>query len=298
MELQQLRIFEAVARHLNITGAANELGMSQPAVSQQLQKLERECGIKLCLRHNYGIDVTSEGRTFLPAVESILSQVNKINMEFRARTHRVTNRPFIVGASNMFSATVLPEILVDFMARYPSVDLVVEANSSGRIEELVQVGKIEAALISNPQHLPGCEYEPYLEHEAVAFVAPNNPLSRKSLTLEELCGVPLVVRRGSSAVMEIRNLGYRPKFAAQFGAIEAVKSAVVGGMGVGILFRSRLEAELKSGTLCVIDVPELRAIKLKSYVVYSTARAHSQNLSRFLDVVRPRRASAMRQTLV
>lgn len=292
MELQQCRIFEAVARRLNITDAAIELGMSQPAVSQQLQKLEKECGTKLFLRHNYGIEVTREGRALLPAVESILTQVNRINMEFRTPTRRAGgHHPFIVGASNMFSATVLPEILIEFTRKYPSIDLVVETNSSTRIEGLVQSGKIEAALISNPRHLSGCEYESYMEHEAVAFVAPNNAI-RKSLTLEELCKIPLVVRHGSSAIMKIRKQGYRPRFAAQFGGIEAVKTAVVGGMGVGILFRSRLEAELASGALCVVNVPELKAITLNSYVVFSASRAHSRNLKRFLEVLRSHRARA------
>jgi DNA-binding transcriptional LysR family regulator len=166
------------------------------------------------------------------------------------------------------------------------VNLLVETTDSHRMGNLVQKRRVEVALVTTPCELPGCECEPYLEHEAVAFAAPENPLCRKTLSLQDLVRIPLVVRRGSSTVSELERRGYTLKFAAQFSAIEAVKTAVRGGMGVGLLFRSRLESELAHGEVTIIDVPELRSIKLKSYIVYGKRPRQSANVLKFLQILR------------
>ncbi|MGE3778515.1 MAG: LysR family transcriptional regulator [Pirellulaceae bacterium] len=286
MELHQFRIFESVSRHLNISSAAAELGMSQPAASLQLKRLEQECKVQFYTRNNHGVSLTPEGQAFLEAVRPILAQLDKVDQDFRAENDRHASRPFVVGGSNTLSATVLPEILLEFKRRNPSVNLLVETSDSHRMADLVQKRRVEVALVTTPCDLPGCECEPYLEHEAVAFAAPDNPLCRKTLTLEELVRIPLVVRRGSSTVSELERRGYNLKFAAQFSAIEAVKTAVRGGMGVGLLFRSRLESELARGEVRIIDVPDLRFIKLKSFIVYGKRPRQSANVLKFLQILR------------
>lgn len=286
MELHQFRIFETVSRHLNISSAAAELGMSQPAASLQLKRLEQECKVQFYTRNNHGVSLTPEGQAFLEAVRPILAQLDKVDQDFRGETDRHASRPFVVGGSNTLSATVLPEILLEFKRRNPGVNLLVETTDSHRMANLVQKRRVEVALVTTPCELPGCECEPYLEHEAVAFAAPENPLCRKTLSLQELVRIPLVVRRGSSTVSELERRGYTLKFAAQFSAIEAVKTAVRGGMGVGLLFRSRLESELAHGEVTIVDVPELRSIKLKSFIVYGKRPRQSANVLKFLQILR------------
>lgn len=289
MELQQLRIFESVSRHLNITNAALELGMSQPAVSSQLKQLERECGVQFYVRNNHGVELTRSGIDFLDAVRPILAQLDRVDMEFRSKPEIHSAPPFVVGGSNTLSATLLSEILVAFNRRNPNVNLLVETSDSRRMEILVQTRKVEVALITLPSYLPGCECEPYMEHEAAAFVPPDSPLRDKTLTLEELAAFPLVVRRGSSTVTELRRRGLRLKFAAQFSAIEAVKTAVRGGMGVGLLFRSRLESEIARGEVCLIDVPGLKSITLKSFIIYGKRPRLSVNAQKFIELLREQR---------
>lgn len=289
MELQQFKLFESVSRHLNITSAATELGISQPAASLQLKQLEKECGVQLYVRNNRGVELTRQGYALLDVVKSILVQLEKVDRELRGDRHQSGNRTFVVGSSNTLSATVLPELLVEFSRRNPKVDLVVETADSRHMEEMVQDGRVEAALITRAARLPGCACEPYMVHEAVAFAPQDNPLCRKTLTLEEFCRIPLVVRHGSSTVKELTRRGYELKFAARFGAIEAVKTAVLGGMGVGVLFRSRLESELARGELKVIDVPELSEIVLRSFFVYRRSRS-SLNARKFRELLRKRRS--------
>lgn len=285
MELHQLTIFESVSRHLNMTSAAKELGTSQPTVSLQLKQLETECGLQFYVRDNHGVQLTQEGMAFLGAIQPILSQLEKIDLEFKKGRQNQASRAFIVGGSNTLSATVLPELVVEFSRKNPKVKLLVETGDSDTIASLVENRKVEIGIVTKPSQISGCACEPYLEHEAVAFVPPDHPLLGRTLTLEEFCKIRLVIRRGSSTISELERLGYRPRIGVQFGAIEAVKTAVAGGMGVGLLFRSRLESELRMGRFGIVDVPELKSVKLKSFIIFSKRPRLSANARKFLEVL-------------
>jgi LysR family transcriptional regulator, low CO2-responsive transcriptional regulator len=87
MTLHQLRIFESVARHLNITRASKELHMSQPAVSQQLKILERQFARRLIVRTHHGVKLTEQGRVFLDAVRPIIAQADRIEIDFRIKSN-------------------------------------------------------------------------------------------------------------------------------------------------------------------------------------------------------------------
>ena len=82
MTLHQLRIFESVARHLNVTKASQELHMSQPGVSQQVKLLEQECAARLVVRIGQGVELTERGQAFLDAFWPIVSQAEKIEGTF------------------------------------------------------------------------------------------------------------------------------------------------------------------------------------------------------------------------
>ena len=88
MTLHQLRIFEAVARHLNITRASQELHMSQPAVLQQLKLLEEQCGARFVVRTNQGVELTERGRAFLSAIRPIVARVENVESLFKIKRMR------------------------------------------------------------------------------------------------------------------------------------------------------------------------------------------------------------------
>jgi len=88
MTLHQLRIFESVARHLNITRASQELHMSQPAVSQQLKLLEEQCETRFVVRTNQGVELTERGRAFLDAIRPIVARVENVESIFKIKRMR------------------------------------------------------------------------------------------------------------------------------------------------------------------------------------------------------------------
>lgn len=285
MNLHQLRIFEAVGRHLNITSAAHELHMSQPAVSSQLKSLEEEYGAKFYKRNNHGMEITWQGQEFLDALRPVLAQVDALEARFKIGRSRDKSAVLVLGGSNTLSVTVLPEILVDFRKRHPEIKLVVETSHSRAMEMRVQNAEVEIALITAPTYLPACKYEPYIEHQAVAFVPPDHPLANRPISLEKLVRQPLVVRRGSTSVKELARLGYNLNIAAECDAPEAVKSAVLGGLGVGVLFRSRVDPEIRRGEVTELEAPALNEIKTRSFIIYGKHRPLSYAAKEFLQTL-------------
>lgn len=296
MKLHQLRIFESVARHLSVTAAAGELNLSQPAVSLQLKLLEQEYGTKFLERTNRGVALTRQGAAFLEAIRALLIQADKVDAAFKASYMATGPEVLVVGGSNTLSVTVLPEILVEFRKRHPEVRLELETSESRLVEEYVLSSRVQIGLVTRPSYLPSCIYEEYAEHEAVAFVPPDSPLCGKTLSLRELTRHPLVARKGSQSIQELKRRGYRLNLALQCDAPEAVKTAVRKGMGIGILFRGRVDNEIRKGDLRMLDAPEIASITTHSFIIYHKRKALSASGRDFLDTLRTLRGTRRPRT--
>lgn len=286
MKFRQLRIFDTVARHLNVTTAAAELGMSQPAVSLQLKLLEQEYQRTFLKRNNRGVELTGQGRVFLDAIRPVLAGIDRVENSFGAGRPLENAGALVIGGSHTVSVTILPEAIVAFRRTHPNVTVELTTRYSRIIEDLILNEGMEIGLISSTTNHANCVYEAYKEHEAVAFVAPGHPLAGKSLSLGELSRYPLVVRKGSAGVKEIQRRGYPLNLVFQCDVPDAVKAAVKQGVGIGILFRSRVELDISTGALAQINVPDIEEIVARSYIVYSAQRALSPSAQDFLGLLR------------
>ena len=289
MKLNQLRIFSSAARHLNLTNAAEELGMSQPAVSLQMKCLEEEFGSKFYHASNRGIELTPEGQTFVDAIRPILAELDRIERRFKWQNVSRKSHSLKVGGNHTLSATLLLEALIDFRKRHPNVQIAIETAISAVIEDYVANAKIDIGLINAPRHLSGCAYENYGRQETVAFVPPGHPLADRSMDLEALTREPLVARKESAYIKELIRRGFKPTLTLQFMAPDAVKSAVQKGLGVGLLFQSRIEPEIVKGDFRRIDVPELKKLTRESFIVYRDREPLSPIAEDFIEELRARR---------
>jgi DNA-binding transcriptional LysR family regulator len=283
--LHQLKIFECVSRHLNVTSAAEELKMSQPGVSSQLKLLEKEYNLRFYDRSNQGMSLTRVGREFLEEIRPLLSKIEEIDRRFKKNDNRSDSSLFVVGGSNTLSVTVFPEILGKFRARHPDIQLVLKTSSSHAMEASVQNSDVEVALITNPTYADHCIYKPFKDYESVAFVPPDSPISGERMTLERLTSYPLIAKRGSLIIDELRKRGYPPNLVVQCDAPDAVKAAVKRGLGVGLLFGGRVALEIEKGELRLLDVPEMKEIKIKAFVVYGNRKRLSARALDFLDTL-------------
>ena len=286
MTLHQLRIFESVVRHMNITKASAALRISQPSVSQQLKLLEEEFGIRLFFRLNQGVEFTAEGREFFNAIQPMLAEAENLEKRFKNSATTNDTAPLIVGGSHNVSINVLPKLLMAFKKLHPSIQVILETNESPIIEKRLLASELEIALITNPSHRVDIVYERYEEMELIAFCLPSNPLARKRLTLKELSECPLVLRRGGRLEKMLMSLGYKMNIAMRCEVSGAVKAAVRMGMGVGILYRNAVASRVTKGSLRLINVPELREMGIKSFLVYDKRKPLSPMAQAFRQIVR------------
>jgi LysR family transcriptional regulator, low CO2-responsive transcriptional regulator len=289
MTLYQLKIFEAVARRLNITQAALELHASQPAVSQQLKLLEENYGASFLVRHSHGVKLTDKGEAFLKAITPVLAQLEDIEGRFKGNETTSERRCLAIGGSRNVSIRVLPRLLKAFKQSHPSVEFILAANESPLIERHLLNSQLDIAVITNPSHTEGLVYEPFDRMEVVAVCIPTNPLAGQTLSLKELAEQPLVLRSGGRIVSVLKSQGYRTNFALRCEMSQAIKAAVRAGLGIGILYRNAVATSLAKGSLKLVHVPELRNMEIKSVIAYDGRKPLSSIAQEFLVLLRQRR---------
>ncbi len=293
MTLHQLRIFAAVAKHLNVTRASEELYITQPSVSYQLKLLETECRAKLYNKLSRGIELTERGQLFLRDVEPILLRVERVKEQFRRDVVDGKARSLTIGGSHGPSASFLPMVSALFNETHPQVQLTLRTDSSRAIEQLVLSSEVDIALVVNPSHSAQHGVERCRQEELVVFASIKHPLAkRRELTLAELAQAPLIIMRGKAAeekageiLRQLERQGFKPNIAMQCESPEALKATVKTGMGLGILYRDIVEPYVKTGELKIIKVPELK-MKVDTFIIYRKEDSLSPDTQDFLTLLR------------
>ena len=296
MTLHQLRIFECVGTLLNITKASEILHISQPSVSQQLKLLEEEFGTKFFARLSQGVELTHEGKEFFDAVKPILTQAELVEKRFKRNSGFNQAALLKVGGSNNVSVDVLPKLLMTFKQSHPLVQFILETSDSSVMEKRLLNAEVDIGLITNPSYRAEIVYEPYEEMQVVAFCLPISPVAGKTLTLRELGQLPLVVRTGGRIEQALRSQRDRVNITVQCEASAAVKAAVGLGMGVGILYRNAVASRIASGSLKLINVPELKEMGVQSFIIFDKRKPLSPIAKEFLEMMMGKRETSAFQS--
>lgn len=251
MELRQLRYFVAVARRLHFTGAAEEIGVAQPALSQQIRLLERELGVTLLDRTGRRVHLTGAGAAFLTHAQRVLAEVAAAGAEMAEfaglRRGRVT-----VGALPSLAERELPALLAGFYARFPDIELVMREENSEQLLALVEGAVVDLALVhllDDGVAAAGIATEPLFTEELVAVVAPAHPLAGRTLIpLRELRGEAFILSKPGSVIRQTvlgacAAAGFVPRVAFESGGAATVRALAAEGLGVAILPRSAAEGD-------------------------------------------------------
>ena len=296
MNLDQFTVFAAVAKHGNVTRAADELSISQPAVTKHLKLLEENYKTKLYTRGGTGIELTPAGHLFLKEVKAILSRVEGLREKLGGAA--VTRgESLTVGGSYSPSAVLLPSLLARFKKSHPQVDLNLRTDNRLNIERLILNGAVEVAVLTNPPLNHHLAIEPYRTEPLVAFVANHHPLAAKNqLTWEDLGRIGFIMRRpvGSPSlsrefIRSLKDQGVTLKAVMHCQSPEAVKVAVSRRMGVGILFKDVISDSLKKDEFRELTLP-VKGLDGKSFIVYHKTRPLSPVAQDFLKLLRAHRA--------
>ena len=285
--LNQLRIFHKIAQNQSITKAAEELHLTQPAVSIQLKNFQDQFSIPLTEVVGRRLYITDFGKEIAEAAEQIIHQVQAINYKTHAFAGQIAGRLTISIVST--AKYVMPYFLTDFMEANPGVDLVIDVTNKLKVIRSLEENEVDFAMVSVlPDHLKIKRVE--LMQNKLYLVGGRVRKRPKNLSaIRILKEQPLIIREPGSATrkametfMEERDLDNPRKL--ELTSNEALKQAIIAGLGYSIMPLIGLKNELKNRDLEIIPMRGLPVI-----THWNLVWQHSKNLSptaqAFLDFV-------------
>jgi DNA-binding transcriptional LysR family regulator len=290
LDLSLLSVFDAVARHGNVTRAAEALSVTQPAVSKQLKALQRQVGAKLFDRAGRGVRLSADGEVLADYARRIMALADEAESQMN-ELRGLRRGQLSIGAGSTVSVYLLPEAIVRFRQRFPGVSLHLETGQSQLLRERLRDGSIEFAI--SEASLPSPEFQStvFTSDELVGIVPIEHPLAgTKSITAAKFATEPFVVRSAESGTQSLvervfrgRGLSVKPLIAVS--STEAVKRAVAAGLGVSIVSKMSLGLELEAKKLAVVrlrDVPLRRPV----FLIRQRSRSESRAAIAFLCLLK------------
>jgi molybdate transport repressor ModE-like protein len=286
----QLTAFQAVASHGSITGAAQRLRVSQPAISKHLKNLEENYGAKLFERNAGATELTDAGRILLRHVNAILVQLDEADRELKATQTVPKAEPLKVGGSFAASAMLLPSLLASFKNAHRDTPIILRTGTTRDVKSMVLSSAVEIGLINESPPNPNIASEPFRKERLVVFGAPSHALAKKKrLNLSDLNNATLVTTGRASTVDKVfKRLvreGLKARIAIHCGTPESVKTIVKKRIGLGIMFQDLIVPELRRKIFKTIEVPGL-TLAVQSYIVYYRDRPLSITAREFLTLLR------------
>lgn len=250
MEWQQLEYFQVVARLEHFTRAAEQLSLSQPALSRAITRLEAELGVPLFERHGRRMRLTRYGRAFLAHVERAIQAVETGRREL-ADMAGPERGVVALAFLKTLGARVLPGALGAFRERYPEVRFQLSQSHSSALLDMLTSGEVDLCLFSLPEERPGMLWQPVLTEEIYVVVAPNHRLAgRETVRLADLAEEPMILLKPGYGMRRIidglfRQVGITPRIA--FEGEDAATIAGLASAGLGVGFIPALAATARSG---------------------------------------------------
>ena len=269
--LRQLKVFEAVARHLSFSRAAEELHLTQPAVSTQVKKLEEHAGLPLFEQFGKKIFLTAAGAELLDIGRSIIQQ-------FEAAESAMTQLKGVTGGKlnvAVISAGdyFFPRLLVEFVGRHQGVVLNFTVHNREGLLAQMAANLADLAIMVRPPQDAGMVSEAFAPHPYAIVAAPGHALvGKRGITMARLMQEPFVVREKGSDTWHSMQRGFgehlaKLKIAMEIKSTETIKQAVIAGMGIGFLSAHTISQEIRSGSLKLLDVRGF-PLMLNWYVVH------------------------------
>ena len=245
MELRQLRYLVALADERHFTRAAEREHIAQPALSQQIRRLEDELGVKLVERTTRRVAMTQAGELLVGRARRMLAELEAAEAELASLAGVQTGR-LSVGALHTMGPVDLSLLLASFHRSHPGIELTVREQSSEELAEMLRVDEIDLAFLSVTEHIQsrGLTLAPLVSEEIVVVLPAAHPLAgRTSVRLAELAGEAFISFRRGSRLRELldtaaADAGFEPHIALESNESRRIRSLVASSLGVAILPRS------------------------------------------------------------
>lgn len=240
MEMQQLRYVTAVARTRNFSRAAEECHVSQPSLSQQIQKLEDELGERLFDRMKREVKLTSHGEIFLRRAIRILEEASAAQRE-ATEAQDLLRGTLTIGVLPTIAPFLLPEVMAQFTEKFPGVEMVVQEDTTARLLKLVLDYEIDFALASLPLDEERLEIKTLFSEELLLALPSGHRLTRKrKVSASDLAGERLLVMKEGHCLGD-QVLGFcdrrdvKPRISFRSSQLETIQVLVSSGLGISLI---------------------------------------------------------------
>jgi DNA-binding transcriptional LysR family regulator len=297
MDTRQLAAFCAVVERRSFSQAAEQLGVTQPAVSLQIRSLEKRLGLQLLDRSGRRVEPTEAGQRLYRSAQRLLAMEEQLLADLGDDAEGELAGRLEIGASTGPGGTVLPVVLAEFQQLHPGVHVALAVSDTQHVVEQVARREVELGVVGASRRHRGVIFEPFFRDEVVLAVPRGHRFADRAVTLEELKVEPLVLMQEGAGVRqvieeELRAAGLRLRdldVRLELGLQESARSAVVAGYGVTFISRSAIEADLAAGTVAIARVEGLEPSREIS-LVRSAGRAETRVAQAFVEYARSRLA--------
>ena len=258
MELQQLRYVVAVARAGNFSRAAEQCHVSQPSLSQQIQKLEDELGERLFDRMKRVVKLTAHGEAFLRRAVRVLEEVDAAKREAKDATDLLRGTVSI-GVLPTIAPYLLPAVIVEFTDKFPGVEIVIQEDTTARLVKLLHACEIDLALASQPIQDERLKITELFAEELLLALPPGHPLARKrTVSAADLEKERLIVMKeghclGDQVLRFCDRRDLHPTISFRSAQLQTIQSLVSAGLGISLI--PAMAAQAGRG-----DPPEYRSL--------------------------------------
>lgn len=240
MEVNQLRYFVAVAKTGSFSKAAAMCYVSQPALSEQIQKLEHEVGKPLFNRNRRKIIPTTAGRLLIERANRILNEVEEAKQEVQS-SDGITCGRISIGVLPTIAPYFLPHVFAQFTQKCPETEVMVHEDMTARLLQMTDAGELDVGILSLPIKENGFEIEELFTEELLLALPSNHPLVEKAkIQIEDLCPEKFILMKeghclGDQALVFCHRHDFRPHIVLRSSQIETIQSLVMAGLGVSLV---------------------------------------------------------------
>ena len=288
----RLKVFLTAARTLSFTRTAEQLFISQPAVSKHVGELESRYKVQLFARRGSRLELTDAGRVMLVCAERLDEDYRLLHYEMGLCGSRIEGE-LRLGASTTIAQYLLPPILAKFSARFPDVCVSLHSGNSAEVEHSLEAHHADLGMVENASRRQGLHYGSLAPDELVLIARTGGKYARtESVTPQELRRIPLVLREEGSGTLEViaaalAQAGVRMSMlevAMRLGTTEGIKSYVRNSDAMAIVSVISIVDELRSGALRIVDI---EGVSFQREFMFVHPGAEPAALAgRFIDFVR------------
>ncbi len=270
MTIRHMQIFAAVYRQESVTKAAEELHMTQPAVTRAIHEIEQHYGIRLFERMHRRLLVTEAGRELYTYAVHILDSFDQMEKELHDWDQAGVIR---IGATMTLGSEFLPDILRRFLKEHPQIAVRAMVDNASRLQTALLSNELDLALIEGTVTEPDLVAEPFAEDRLVLVVPPDSKLREKeTVKVSELSAYPLLLRNPGSvgrrlvdSVFAARGLSVEPML--ESASTGAILSFVQEGLGISLLPESLVQRQIRSGEVASVPIED-ESFQRQNYLVW------------------------------